>query len=787
MDKLKTVKDNILAKIKGFFAVYITQGPAQTKQSSHQRLNFAAKGLGFGVMGFFFGRAELFFSANPFGTALLSACGIHTPFVYIGLLTSTLFSVGMAIPNFLMYSLGIILRFIICCFLDDKKRTPLFAEAVGYRVFTAATMQFMLGLYRCIAGGFLWYDLFGTVLGMAAAPLLCAAYCSVFIKRYNFTVYHDIGLALIMASCVYSLKGYSILGFSPACVLAFGVALYTAKECGMLKGGVAGLAAGLAYDMIYAPLFSLAAIVYGLAGRLGTKGSVVSALLVGVLYGIYADGFSSLVALAPDLLCACLIFMPLASFNILPAPLLFCGTAARSNNHADTLAVAQKKEESSAARIKAMSEAMSSLSKTFYRLSDRQRRPRLNSIKKDCEGCFERHCKKCDRQKLCWEDEYSDTANALGRLSTEIYKGARADIRLLPQYMLDRCELAEEIISDINCLYSKRLEQSIKSDKAEVFAIDYAAMSALLEEAIAENQKDYAIDDTLTARLKNEAVYLNFASSNLAVFGNRRKQITAGGVDLARVRLGVEELRRSFERVVGAPLTCPEFTVEKGYVTMNMRSSRIISCETAYATAKKQDEVVNGDSISFFENSQDYSYALLGDGMGSGRDAALTSGLATIYLDRLLRAGNKKEISLAMLNQFLRQKGFECFTTIDLLEVDMLLGEACFVKSGAAPSYIIRGTSLFKIASGTMPVGITRELRAEEVKFKLKPGDIIVMASDGIAQSFEEGIWLVELLCDWDQKRALNELAQSILDKASLINCDRDDMTVGVVKVTGKA
>ena len=87
---------------------------------------------------------------------------------------------------------------------------------------------------------------------------------------------------------------------------------------------------------------------------------------------------------------------------------------------------------------------------------------------------------------------------------------------------------------------------------------------------------------------------------------------------------------------------------------------------------------------------------LLSDGMGSGKMASLASEVSAMFLDKMLSAGAGLEITLRMLNHILRANTGEVSTTVDLCELDRVTGEVKFVKSGAAPSYVIRGDSLFK-------------------------------------------------------------------------------------------
>ena len=152
----------------------------------------------------------------------------------------------------------------------------------------------------------------------------------------------------------------------------------------------------------------------------------------------------------------------------------------------------------------------------------------------------------------------------------------------------------------------------------------------------------------------------------------------------------------------------------------------------------------------------------------------------------MLACGNKKSTTLEMLNMIIAGKGVECFATVDLLEIDLMLGTASFIKSGATPSYVIRGESIFKIASSTAPIGIMPRLVAEMTEFDLRDGDIIVLSSDGIAANDtpdgDGGLWLSELFGSAD-KSDLDALAEKIVEAAKLHEKRSDDMTVELVRV----
>ena len=275
---------------------------------------------------------------------------------------------------------------------------------------------------------------------------------------------------------------------------------------------------------------------------------------------------------------------------------------------------------------------------------------------------------------------------------------------------------------------------------------------------------------------------MNIAAPHVVCYGQRKKQIFIGGVDVAGMRIGAAEIRTAVENSVGVHLTQPRFSIEGENVTMTLCSRRRFEVEYAKATNMKQKENANGDTAVTFEGREDYSYALICDGMGSGREASLTSKLCTVFLERMLSGGNGKAVTLEMLNGFMRTRSSECSASVDLAQIDLITGEACFVKSGAAPSFILRNGNLYKLQSKTVPIGIMRELDAEKIRFELALGDVIVMVSDGVAQSLEDGVWLANLLTyEWDDD--LGAMAEKILDNAVFANHRSDDMTVILARV----
>lgn len=352
----------------------------------------------------------------------------------------------------------------------------------------------------------------------------------------------------------------------------------------------------------------------------------------------------------------------------------------------------------------------------------------------------------------------------------------------LPESLRERCCCPAALAAAANLGYARLVRRLSENDKTRIFAEDYDAISTVLRECAEEDKREYEVDTALSAHVREAVGYLDFHADSLTVFGHRRLRIAAGGVDLGRVRVSPEELRGVCEHVTGRRLSVPVFSMEEDYVCMSADAVPAVCAEGVTRSLEKRDEQVSGDSSAYFTARDGMSYMLISDGMGSGREAATASRIAVEFLRRMLGCGIGARGALDLLNNFIRHRREECFATVDLLQLDSLSGQARLIKSGAAPSFVIRDGSIFRISSGTIPVGIAAPLSSEQVRFTPEDGDVIVMMSDGVAQSLEDCAYLADLIIgQWCE--SLPELADRILKGAAERSGRRDDMTVGLCRV----
>jgi serine/threonine protein phosphatase PrpC len=194
---------------------------------------------------------------------------------------------------------------------------------------------------------------------------------------------------------------------------------------------------------------------------------------------------------------------------------------------------------------------------------------------------------------------------------------------------------------------------------------------------------------------------------------------------------------------------------------------------------------VCGDHIAMFRTDNAYFYALISDGMGTGENASLTSDICAVFLEKMLRAGNKVDISLRMLDNYVYSKNAgtkdECSATVDLMELDLMDGQAVFAKNGAAPTYVVREGKVYKLHASSLPIGILPDTPRELLRFRTHPGDVVVMVSDGVTLGNDECPWLMDLLAS-PLPLSMDSLRMDIIKRA-LTAGSEDDLSAIAIRV----
>ncbi len=738
----------------------------------------AAFSLLFALLGFLFASGETFFGARPFALALLSASGYAgTVFVYIGAVAGALVSGEAIVASIVTYTLTLGVRLILSSHADASIAIKSFEENLTLRCLIASIAGFSLGLSGVISERFSPQSVYIMLFLTLSVPIFTATFRASLGRGAGSTL-RDFSVCILLFVLIYSLREHIIFGLSFAVIVAALVVFYVSAANGFLRGTLVGIICGLAFDPIVAPAFAVLGMASGALRIVGVGVSVSLSTILSCIMLVYIDGTSLLLSLAGNILFAAVIFWPLSKSGVLPGFALFSGP----HEGVERKYAEEKRRISERDRLTAMSESFDALATTFLKISDKQRYPGSYELREMCNAVITKHCRHCPLNVLCWQKDYEDSSEMIDSVVEILRKGGSLDRDGLPEKFKKRCRSTDRILNDINSGAAELLETAIKRDKTQLFALDYEAMSELLRDAVSENDYEFEPDTQLAKNASNILGRLGVRSAAWGAWGKRKKTLVASGIDIGTLALSASEIRRALCDGTGLSLGEPKFVFEGDYVTMTVESRENYSIESFTIGSKKKDENESGDIIRTFESDGKLSYAIICDGMGSGQRAAECAGISALFIEKMLSAGNFKNVTMKMLSNFIRSRGEECHCTVDLFEFDRLSGEGVFVKCGAAASYILRGGNLFKIDANTMPLGITREINAENIKMNLQSDDIIVMMSDGVAHCLEDALWVPEVIISCG-KSSCEDTARALYSRAISENGQEDDISIAVMKV----
>ena len=736
------------------------------------------------LCGILFSRADTLFGAYPLGIALLCAAERYAPLVGLGVFAGGLsLGEGGTVYSFTAVFL-LTVRLAASLFSDKRsftflpegegRRRVLFCEDVRLRTASACLGGFAVGVYQIIAGGYTYYDLFGSFLLVLGCPLGTWALSFLPARGEALTRRRLLSAAALCAAVLFSLSRLGPVGRTPALVAAMALTLLAGRERGVLPGTLAGLLSGLAAFPLHSPALAAAGLVCGALARLPLPLSAAASLVSAVFSVFLVGGASAFPAVLPELATGTAIALTLSRFRI---PARFFGAAEGEPKERE-----RARERAGEERMRALSRSFSSLSEMCYALSERAKKPNAGELRELFDSVCDRFCGRCPHAALCWSKKYDETKTALGRAAESMADGKCVTRGSFPPSFVSRCPSVDRIVGEINAGASALVRRRMNGDRSEIFAMDYESVASLIGEALEDVRREGEEEPALAEKTTRFLRTLFPGEGNARVTGRRKKTVTADGFAAGKTLPDAQTVRRGCEKLLGCSLSAPRYEIRGGELALTMKAVRRFRAEVFSLCRPKERERACGDTVAGFENREDFFYAMISDGMGSGEEAALISSVCSAFLRTMLTAGNAKNTSLCMLNDLIRTSDGECSATVDLFELDLLTGRASFVKSGAAPSFVRRDGRLYRIRSKTMPIGIMKAADAERVGFLAEDGDCVILQSDGVAQGGEECPWLFRLLSrSWDDDAG--RMCARILDEAEKYGSGSDDRSVCIVRI----
>lgn len=758
---------------------------------------------------FFMGRALIFENMAPFGFALFSVMLSRERGKLPAFVSVLAGMISVHAGGFIFkYMAAMLLLFLVYNMMDRTRagRSKFFLAFI-----TAATLTLANLTYKAIApGGILFYDYLLTAFEAAIVFALVYVFDNVLAvildmkKRRILSNEEMISLGIFAALLIVGMWEVIIFGLSFRNILSVLFIIIAAHIGGVGLGAAMGILMGLVLSMAAEPDPILIAglgvcgLMAGIFREMGKIFTGLTFLLSNAFMSFYISSSTLTIVSFREILAstALLIIIPQKALNHLRQFLDYSLMRFREQNF-----YINRMQELTVGRLGEFSRVFKELSAAFGHIS-RKARTGQDDIAKLFDIISSQVCHSCALYGSCWERDFCVTYNEMFDMIATLESKGLLEKKDIKGQLARKCINLDKLLESIHQVYgiykSNLKWQSKIEECRQLVAQQLEGVSEVVEQLARELdisiefKKD--LEEAITIELDKAGIrvkeVLVIQKSNGSMEVNIRKNSCSGRRDCTR------RIQSIVSKVIGrrmAPSESPCIALSKRECMLNFVEAIEFQVSTGIARKAGQASSICGDSYSF-NSLADGKYMLaLSDGMGIGSKAADESRAVISLLENFLEAGFDMETAISSINStLLLRSQDEIFATVDLCLLDLVSGNADFVKIGAVSSFIKRKDHVEVIKASSLPIGILDNVQPEAASLKLRDEDMIIMITDGVLDNTNKGKeaeeWLANIINSMDTRNP-QEMADYIMESIiKLETGDRDkpfgdDMTVMATRV----
>ncbi|MRX72968.1 stage II sporulation protein E [Bacillus lacus] len=771
------------------------------------QLLFFHKGLIYLIIGFLLGRAliltEIIPFAVPFFSAVLLMKKDKAPLAALSLIAGSLtISPQLALLTFSSVVFFLMFNKVCSYFIKDKVKTLPF-------VVLATMAVSRLGYTFLYAGELMTYDymMAGVEAGLAfiltliflqSIPLISARKF-----RSSLKVEEIICIMILMASVLTGLVGVSYQGlqaehvFSRYIILLF--AFIGGSSIGCTVGVVTGLILGLANvgNLYQMSLLAFSGLLGGLLKE-GRKIGAAAGLLIGsLLISLYGEGSADMMKNLMESLIAITLFLLTPKSITAKLAKHIPGTAEHSQEQQQYV---RKIRDVTSQRVDQFSKVFYALSESFATFYEKNEDKENLHIETDTflSAVTERSCQNCYKKEKCWVQNFDTTYDLMKQIMHESEENTYFSNRRLRSDLQKHCSKAKQVEEvfeqEMNLFQSNiKLKQQVE-DSRKLVAEQLLGVSQVMEDFSKEIKKErenhFVQEEQIIDALQNFGIEIG----HVEVYS-----LDPGSVDI-EMSIPFCNGHGECEKIIAPMLSdiLEESIIVKqeecgcypnGYCHVSFGSTRRYKVETGVAHAAKGGGLVSGDSYSTIDLGVGKYAVAISDGMGNGVRAHFESNETIKLLEKILQSGIDEKVAIKTVNSILSLRTTdEMYSTLDLAIIDLQDANCKFLKIGSTPSFVKRGDKIYKIQASNLPIGILDEVDVEVVGEQLKPGDLLIMMSDGIFEGPKHienhDLWMKRKIKELETSEP-QEIADLIMEEVIRTRSGKieDDMTIVVSSI----
>ncbi len=597
--------------------------------------------------------------------------------------------------------------------------------------------------------------------------------------EHSLTVRELTFLLISLLTIVLSASDLTIFGVS----IAGAVCSYVIMSSAYLfrEGGGAAIGTGAALGFALTGLEGLPVFCYAAAGLFSGlfsySGRVLCAFAYIFSYGTAYLYFSDEQALGP------LIETAIASILFIITPHKFFIRAKTR------LSVSAYSGEGSAIknmvllRLRAARDALGNMSGTVAKVSEILKEKAVP----DTTGVYLRVrdgvCTDCASYQKCWAEGLPGTLGEFDAVIEEIRKTGSVTPSFVPQSLQSRCIRTMSLCDSFNknySSYSARLGAEGRiNEMRKITADQFDTVCEMLDDLLVDFEKGARVLAGKSEALKNSLEDIG-ADAFVNCYEDEDLNMYVNMSVSTDCKVTAEEIKECIERVTEREFSSPAVITGDTEKNLMFWEIPLYSAECIYHQLSSAENEICGDCFDSFFDGKGNFIALLSDGMGTGSRAAIDGAMTASLLSRLIVSGFSFPCALRLVNSAMLVKSRdESLATLDILKINLYNGQSVIYKAGAAVSLLYRNGKVSEIKKSAMPIGILRQAEFATVRGGLKEDDVLIMMSDGAADSSLE-----EIKAYITQNGFSYDLPEKLCAIAKGRNITRhDDITVAVVKI----
>lgn len=758
------------------------------------------------ISAFLLGNSNIAAGTLPFGVAFFAAtygtCGIQ-------LLTALSILIGTSVhgsPEAIYINAACMFTFSVFIVLFKQKNDKPNIKTAAVVFLAMFLPQFILAGLR----GFLLYDVLRAVFSSFISLVLY------FIFRYSVPIMagtvkrallkgeEAISVAVTAALVISGISGAQILNFSIRNTICVVLLMVFSYKCGAGVGAAAGSAIGLITSIspgatpAITGSYALCGMLSGMLGNLGRIGSALGFIMGSMILSAYLNGAVEATLYLREIIAGAIIFfvLPKGFIEKLTNPFI-----RDSVFPTDRKAYSRRIRDITVEKLKRFSRAFNEMAKTFGEISETKTSTGKQDINILFDRVADRICSDCSSCMHCWERNFYDTYQVMFKIVEKLETKGRVEECDIPDYFLDRCARISDFVNAVNNMYELFkvgvIWKSKLNESRAVISRQFEGMSRVISVLAGEIDTEVSFMAPLEDEISAALHHLGIKVKEVIVYENNlgKYEIDVLHNACGGARVCISVIEKVASEAVGKKMVRVNEECAKerdGSCGIKLIEAENLKISTGIARLPKFGSEISGDSFTFINGENGKHMLSLSDGMGTGYGAATQSKAVINMLESFFDSGFDKEMAVNLVNSALVLKSNEDLScSIDMSIIDLFNGEVEFVKIGAAPTYIKRADKVDIIRAATLPAGILPGIDAELARRCVEAGDMIIMVTDGIVDSFAGDLTGERSLMKFIQRMdCLNpqKVADCILEEANKCcqNKPCDDLTVLVAKVWRK-